>query len=283
MNYLDLFNNITDFARKSNDIKAMILFGSRCRSENVADEWSDYDLMFFVDNPDSFIYKDEWLEEIGNVKISFVQSIVPQNLERRIIFEDGTDVDFIFYDVKDSRKILENETILLWFSRGFNILVDKCNCEKLIKENKNLVVPNTLFTESDFNNLVQKFWFECIWAVKKLNRGELWASKFCIDSYLKNLIKTLLEQEAKIIFGVDCWHDGKFFDRWAFSIEGESLQNLPQSFGGYDKGSLCKALENTMDIFSKIAKNVYEKMKYPYLEDVENFARNQIELLLRKA
>ena len=38
-----------------------------------------------------------------------------------------------------------------------------------------------------------------------------------------------------------------------------------------------------MDIFSKIAKNVYEKMKYPYLEDVENFARNQIELLLRKA
>ncbi|MBQ5632491.1 MAG: aminoglycoside 6-adenylyltransferase, partial [Treponema sp.] len=128
MNYLDLFNNITDFARKSNDIKAMILFGSRCRSENVADEWSDYDLMFFVDNPDSFIYKDEWLEEIGNVKISFVQPIVPQNLERRIIFEDGTDVDFIFYDVKDSRKILENETILLWFSRGFNILVDKCNC-----------------------------------------------------------------------------------------------------------------------------------------------------------
>ena len=56
---IDLFNNITDFARKSNDIKAMILFGSRCRSENVADEWSDYDLMFFVDNPDSFIYKDE--------------------------------------------------------------------------------------------------------------------------------------------------------------------------------------------------------------------------------
>ena len=144
MNYLDLFNNITDFARKSNDIKAMILFGSRCRSENVADEWSDYDLMFFVDNPDSFIYKDEWLEEIGNVKISFVQPIVPQNLERRIIFEDGTDVDFIFYDVKDSRKILENETILLWFSRGFNILVDKCNCEKLIKEKTSLVIEKQM-------------------------------------------------------------------------------------------------------------------------------------------
>ena len=61
------------------------------------------------------------------------------------------------------------------------------------------------------------------------------------------------------------------------------MQNLPQAFGGYDKGSLCKALENTMDIFSKIAKNVYEKMNYSYLEDVEKFARNQIELLLRKA
>ena len=281
MNYLDLFNNIVDFARKTVDVKALILFGSRCRSENAADEWSDYDLMFFVDNPEDYIYKNEWLENIGNVKISFVEPIVPQNLERRIIFEDGTDVDFIFYDVKDSRKILENETIILWFSRGFNILVDKCNCEKLIKENKDLVVPNKIFDERDFNNLVQKFWFQCIWAVKKLNRGELWASKFCIDSYLKNLLKSLLEQEAKIIFGVDCWHDGKFFDRWAFSIEGESLQNLDKSFGGYDRGSLCKALEITMEIFSKIAKNIYAKMNYSYPIDVEEFARNRIELLLR--
>ena len=89
MNYLDLFNNIVDFARKTVDVKALILFGSRCRSENAADEWSDYDLMFFVDNPEDYIYKNEWLENIGNVKISFVEPIVPQNLERRIVFEDG--------------------------------------------------------------------------------------------------------------------------------------------------------------------------------------------------
>ncbi|MDF2543740.1 MAG: aadK [Herbinix sp.] len=137
MNSYDIImKKLVSFANETELIQAMILFGSRARQKNVADKYSDYDIIFLVKDVDYFLNTDQWLNQIEKYYISFQEPTAAYGQERRVCFNDAMDMDFLFYDVKRSERLAADNTIQSFFSRGYIMLVDKIDFTGAIERNK---------------------------------------------------------------------------------------------------------------------------------------------------
>lgn len=275
--YDSIMEKLVSFANKSELIQAMILFGSRARAKNSADQYSDYDIIFLVTDVDYFISTDEWLNQIEDYYISFLEPTAAFGQERRVFFSDARDMDFLFYDVKKADMLAADQTIQAFFSRGYNLLVDKIDFKAAIEKNKftdPAKARKIVFTEKEFINLANTFWFHSIWSVKKLLRGEIWAAKYCIDSYMKDLLRQMLEGYSQAVHrkDYDVWHDGRFFDNW---VDEDIKRQLRTAYGTYDAEDILRALNNTMHIFSEVSMKTASLLDYAYPTKAQTYALEQ--------
>ncbi|MGN0633248.1 MAG: aminoglycoside 6-adenylyltransferase [Oscillospiraceae bacterium] len=272
-----IFDRLIDFAEKSGEVRALVLFGSRARTNKICDEYSDYDILMFVNEPEKFLHSDGWLCEIAKPEISFIEQTFAGGMERRVYFSNALDMDFIIFSESEMSGVLSDDITQMCLSRGWKVIVDKCGCSEMMSEKMPADTGRKQLSESEFENTVSCFWFHTIWAYKKLMRGERWAAKMCIDAYLKTLLLSIAEYKAAADYGenADTWHDGRFFDEWADS---EILSQLDGAFGGYTDTSLITALKNTMDIFSKAARSAAQKLGFHYPEQAERFAYETLKL-----
>jgi aminoglycoside 6-adenylyltransferase len=279
--YDTIMEKLVSFANESELIQAMILFGSRAREKNVADKYSDYDIIFLVKDVNYFLNTDQWLNQIEKYYISFQEPTAAYGQERRVFFSDAMDMDFLFYDAEKSERLAADNTIQSFFSRGFMMLVDKIDFKGAIERNKPSEPTKeikTVFTEKEFINLTNTFWFHSIWAVKKILRGEIWSAKSCVDGYMKDLLRQLLECYSKALYSenFDVWHDGRFFDNW---VDDNIKQQLKISYGTYDAADILRALTNTMSIFSEVSRKTAVMLDYAYPKEAESYAVEQIKKL----
>jgi aminoglycoside 6-adenylyltransferase len=282
--YDTIMERILSYANESELIQAMILFGSRARVKNAADQYSDYDIIFLVKDVDYFLNTDQWLNQIEKYYISFQEPTAAYGQERRVFFSDAMDMDFLFYDSKKSESLAADNTIQSFFSRGFMILVDKIDFKGAIERNKpseSAKEIETVFTEKEFINLANTFWFHSIWSVKKVLRGELWSAKSCVDGYMKDLLRQLLEGYSKAVNNeLDVWHDGRFFDSW---IDDNVKKQLKTAYGTYDAEGIISALKNTMLIFSEVSGRTAALLDYSNPITAETYAIEQIEKLTSRS
>jgi aminoglycoside 6-adenylyltransferase len=250
--YDNIMKKLVSFANESELIQAMILFGSRARVENIADKYSDYDIIFLVKDVDYFLNTDQWLNQIEKYYISFQEPTAACGQERRVFFGDAMDMDFLFYDVIESERLATDRTIQLFFSRGYKILVDKIDFKGAIERNKPYEEIRTILSEKEFINLANTFWFHSIWSVKKILRGEIWSAKSCVDGYMKDLLRQMLEWYSKAVNSkvYDVWHDGRFLDNW---VDEAIKKQLKTAYGSYDSVDILRALTNTIHIFSEVS------------------------------
>lgn len=276
--YDSIMEKLLSYAIESELIQAMLLFGSRARVINVADKYSDYDIIFLVKDVDYFLITDQWLNQIEKYYISFQEPTVACGQERRVFFSDAMDVDFLFYDVKESERLVADSTIQSFFSRGYKILVDKINFKDVIERNKPFEKINTTFTEKEFINLVNTFWFHSIWSMKKILRGETWSAKKCVDGYMKDLLRQVIERYSIAVNNkeFDVWHDGRFLDNW---IDENIKKQLKTAYGTYDAVDIIRAMTNTMQIFGEISSKTAALLNYAYPKESETYAIEQVNKL----
>ena len=258
--YKDIVDKIIKYGEKSELVKAEVLIGSQSRQIDCADEYSDIDVMLFVSDIDFFINSDEWISSLGKYYISFVEKTVSGGMERRVIFENAMDADFIFLQADDFSRINELSEIV---SRSYKMLLDKDNFTDIIshvaQSDKSFSIPS----ESEIQNLISEFFFHVIWASKKVMRGEIWAAITCVDGYMKKLLLKMIEYHSHALHGTDydTWHNGKFIERWAEPWVVKEFQNIYARFSDKD---IMKALLNTMNLFQKIAIETMDKCDYEF-------------------
>ena len=96
-----------------------------------------------------------------------------------------------------------------------------------------------------------------------LLRGELWIAKSCCDSYLKQLLRQMLEWHTRVRQGahIDTWMQGRFLDEWA---DARAVAVLPTIFAHYDEADVWRALMATMKLFRWLALETAEVLGYAY-------------------
>ena len=95
-----IIQKIEKWAIPRSDIKLAMIVGSRARIDKPADQWSDLDVTLITTKPDRYFKDAEWLQEVGTLLVKYDFTNQKGDREWRVIFHDGTVVDFsiIKYD-----------------------------------------------------------------------------------------------------------------------------------------------------------------------------------------
>jgi aminoglycoside 6-adenylyltransferase len=297
--YEQLIARFVAWANTQTDIRAALIVGSRAREDRPADEWSDLDIILIVTEPERYLTKTDWLENIGNPWVTFTEKTgTGDEKERRVLFDGGLDVDFVLLPAKKIQalarllqarerfpKILsllprslsqEATQGIAAFSdiahRGVKVLVDKDGIAKFLLSAIVEASPPAPPTQDEFLNLVNDFWYHAVWTAKKLRRGELWTAKGCSDSYMKWWrLRQMIEwhARAKNSFEYDTWHGGRFLEKWA---DPRIVEGLRDAFAYYDEDDLWRGLLATMDLFRWVAIETAELLGHAYPSSADEHA-----------
>jgi aminoglycoside 6-adenylyltransferase len=150
----------------------------------------------------------------------------------------------------------------------------------LILENIENLNQIQILSKNDFVNIVNDFWFHCVWTAKKIMRGELLTAKSCLDIYMKQLLLIMIENYILLVSdNCDVWYRGRFIEKWA---ENWIIEKLKISYSKYDKQDMIETLYVNMELFSVLAKKVAGKQSFPYPGDAEAQSYNIVNRFLDK-
>jgi aminoglycoside 6-adenylyltransferase len=266
--YERLIANFVPWARGREEIRSAAVIGSRARGANhPADEFSDLDIILVATDPQPYIATGGWVEAMGAPWLAFVEGTPDGRLsERRVLFEGGLDVDFVFMAVGPVREMLKtgvDPDLADMIRRGARILVDKDGLAAQIITATPATQPPRAPSEADFLQVANDFWYHTLWTAKHLRRGELWWAKGCCDGYLKALLLRMLEWHARATQGPehDTWMRGRFLEEWA---DPRAVMELRQAFARYDTDEIWRALAATMDLFRWVSVEAAGRWGYAY-------------------
>lgn len=266
---------IAAWAAEEDGVRAAAVVGSQARSEVPADEWSDLDVVLFARDPDALLKREDWVQRFGRVRLTFLEpTAVGSQRERRVLFEDGLDVDFSVVPFE----VLDDPVAVSVAARGFRVLVDKDGALERRLAELPAAHPPAAPTQHDFDELTADFLYHVVWAARKLRRGEIFTAKLCVDGYLKWLLLKLLEWEARSRNPeLDTWHNGRFLERWA---NPEALEQLRNAYARYDETEVRHALWVTVDLFRQVAAETAERLGLAYPEDTDAFTTQMTRRIL---
>lgn len=275
MKYNAIIQNFLRYSKTCEEFRAAAIIGSRARTETPADEFSDLDITILSNNPDKHIDNTDWLAEIGEVHITFVESLPLGNgKERRVMFSNALDVDFAIVTASQAEAMFSSPDIISVFKKGFKILFDKDDLFSYLdfSSSEGEKLKKKLPSVKEVENTLQDFWYHCIWSMKKIQRGEIWTAKMCVDGYIKSLMLRMIEWDHQLNQTEikEIWHSGRFFEGW---VDQEIQEEMKSCFAHYDQQDIIQALKSSMDLFSALSKKVAEKLDIHYPQKAENFVR----------
>lgn len=288
------------WAAGRDDVRGAVLFGSRAREAPPADVWSDVDLLVSCTDPDPLLKGEDWLAELGEPKISFLEkNPVDRERERRVLFASGLDVDFSFIEARKLRLLhfssgrlrallprsLRREAgagaraLATIFRPGYRILVDKDGRlgKAIDRALERWPAAHAPSPRRSLQEISSDFWYHAVWCAKKLCRGELWMAKGCCDGYMKERVIevfSLGRGERPGLIPV------RFVDK---ALEEETAALLKASFASYDPAGVARGLGATMDLFSNLSRDAARRLALELAEGEEEFARAQVAELLSSA
>lgn len=244
----DLELIVTRWAQRRADVHALVLVGSRARTHEPADTWSDHDFIVVVDDDATFLASADWVAEVGTWLLSFVEPAAAGGIhERRVLFADGADADFAFVSLAQLDDVSGRPDVPNVFARGFRVLVD----EGVLGD-----LPTTpVATEEDLSALAHEFWYRAIWTARKLRRGELHVAIQGCNCAMRAVLERALRVDA-LAAGRDAWHDGRFLERWA---DPAWLARMPQTIAEEDPAKAAKAIHAASDLFSDVCAALRER------------------------
>jgi len=284
-----MIDKIQSFVTKYPCILSAVIIGSQARVKKPADEYSDIDIILISDDSDYLIHSVEWIHEIGDFDINFLEDTLAGAKERRVIFANNVDVDFIILSVDsvlspDKSVCILPDYALSIFKSGFIFLKDQIGFEKYLlesitKSDDELIESATSFiSQTEFDNMCNDFYYHCVWTAKKIARGELLTAKNCLDRYMKDILVRVIELIEKTD-GKNTWYDGRFIETWA---ESDILDKLSNCYALYDELSLVHTLLDNIDLFSSLLNQLAQKHLYTYNSNIEKKALQFIGEVFRK-
>jgi aminoglycoside 6-adenylyltransferase len=278
------------WAQAQPDIRAAFVIGSRARTDHPADEWSDLDIMVITTRPQRYLTRHDWLKNIGDYWLTFLEPTpTGGGIERRVLFDGARDVDFAVFLYDRFRQaarflpLLRRFPLLFRllpkamaqriredlaaaaniFGRGARVLVDKEGLTAKLPLVLAEAQPYRPPTLDEFGNAVNDFWYHAVWTAKRLRRGELWWAKLCCDGPMGQLLLRMIEWQAHAMKGpdYDTWQLGRFLEEWA---DPRALAGLRDAFAHYDEDDIWRALLASMNLFRWLAIETAERLGYPY-------------------
>lgn len=253
-----LLKTILQWAKDRQDVRTMILLGSRAQKRSSTDRLSDIDLCLFVSAPDRFLESPAWLTVFAPVWLhSAVQDMAWNGW--KVIYENGVMVEFGVYPL-DALTEMQNE-LPPAFEPGYKILLDKDKQARKLPKPRGQYSPPNKPTPDEFQKTFTDFWVEAYHVAKYLWRTDLWQAKHH-DWALKQHLLTMLGWYAVTCRGQSNFttYHGKHLNGW---VDPELYISLMSIFGRFYPADSWRALDETILHFTRLAAEVAEALAFP--------------------
>jgi aminoglycoside 6-adenylyltransferase len=282
--YSQLEQRFVEWTLTQSAIQAVIVIGSRARSDHPADEWSDLDLVVFTVDTTAYLNDAMWLEAFGHVRVAVSSSFGKSDREWLALYNDGSKLDVAFLSIGPTttptlQEMLDAFPYPVVLQHGVRVLLDKTGAPAELRVPK-IAAPQPP-TQAAFTALINRMLLDALKTAKFIRRNDLWRAKQMCDGDLKQQLLVMLEWHAMTGgHNRDVWYDGRFLDEWA---DLKTLAALPDTFAAYHVADLQRALLATLDLFRRLAQEVAAQLGYAYPVETHRFVAGQIQSILRGA
>lgn len=263
MNDRHIKNKILNFAEKDERIRAVLLNGSRVNSNIKPDKYQDFDLLFIVNDIQSFIADQDWTSFIGKI---LIQQLPDQMLlgadpdEDRVtfaylmIFEDENRVDLTLFPKDKFNSHFKNDSLTeVWIDKDrlFSSIIPAND------RDYHIFKP----TERMFMETCNEFWWVCTYVAKGLARKEILYAKDMMETVVRPMFMNLIAWHigAKKQFQVAFGKSGKFAEK---HLDPKLYQNILQTYADASVHNNWSALVQMMTIFKDLQKELATRFQY---------------------
>jgi aminoglycoside 6-adenylyltransferase len=253
-----------EWAKTQDDFRAAFIVGSQARHDHPADQFSDLDIILFVNDVESRYQDESWLQEIAPLWLSQMGHTINGEPERLVLFAGGFQVDFVFHPVEilpQFQQMVAAGNLPDTIQRGTRILFDKDGLLPVLPKSIR-IPPAPQPTEMEFRQTLDSFWFNAVYCAKQLKRGELWLFQNGSGGMIWPLLR-MVEWQARAVHGwdFDTWHAGKFIAEWADPQTFTALQGV---FAHMQSDDSWRALQSRMSLMNDTAQKLAAALDYSY-------------------
>lgn len=250
-----LIKSISNWAKDQEDIRALVLIGSRTR-KGKPDRLTRIGLTLFTPNPEKYIEQKDWFQDFGPVWLTVTKQEdgIPS---REVIYEEGLETEF---KILPSDDLQDMQDRLPWFfQRGYKVLVDKDKQARKLPKPIGQFTPQEAPTPDLFHTTIKQFWFDAFQAAKYIWRGELWRVKH-FDWSLKQHLLQMMVWHAVVCREITDFtlYQGKHLQDWT---DPETYIRLMSVFGRFYPADSWRALDETIKRFSELSEEIATKLE----------------------
>lgn len=268
----EIIHKLIAWAEKRPDVRAAILNSSRTVPNAPVDPFSDYDIIYVVEDVHPYFDDRAALAEFGPVLTLFHDPIHVddgfENFGNITQYESGLKIDFSFQPVAWLKWVVSLPELPEDLQLGYTVLLDKDGLAAGLKPPTHLAYIPKPPTERQYQDLVEEFLAETAYVAKNLWRGDLIPMKYNLDYVMKfHCLRTMIDWRWEI----DCgWSQktGAYGKGLKKRAQPEVWQALEQTYVGAGWAENWKALFCTIALFRQVAVEVGAGLGYAYPESM---------------
>ncbi len=260
---------IINIAKGDENIRAVLMTGSRANPDCAADLYQDFDIVYFVRDVKPYWDNMAWIEEkFGKPSVvhkpESMQLIPPDEDGAYIylmIFPDGNRIDL---QITPDPYLDDGEPAV--------VLLDKDNYLPEIKVKKDfwyIKKPE----QKTFTDCCNEFHWCLNNVAKEIARDELSYAMEQLNHYVRDMLILMLEWYVGINynFSVSAGKKGKYFKKL---LPAELYRRFQKTYSDADYGHMWEAAFEMLYLFGEAARKVAEHFRFSYDEDEEKGIEN---------
>lgn len=259
-----VLEQLLSYAGEQRGVRAVLQNGSRVNPNVKKDPFCDYDIIYIVEEPESFLHDREWIGTFGELLM------LQQNTIREhgsvwyiflMLFQDGVRIDLSFMTLSDYRGLPRDSLTM--------ILLDKDSVLPPVPEPSEESYYTARPTREQFESALNDLFWCSTNVAKGLWRKELPYAKYMLDVVVRENLLRLLTWYAgsEGHWKVNAGKAGK----WLESLLPASLwEPFVRTYAGADYGQIWDALLDTCRLARTVGMELAGRLGYPYpMEDDE--------------
>jgi aminoglycoside 6-adenylyltransferase len=286
-NEQEILNLIMTFAHDDDDIRAVVMNGSRANPNARKDIFQDFDIACLVKDLAPYVRNDRIPSHFGEILIlqepDNMQAPPPEgngHYAYLMQFMDGSRIDLSFHSPEKWKSVTDDSLTV--------VLLDKDNCLGKIPPASDIDYLPKPPTEKQFQDCCNEFWWVGPYVAKGLWRGELTYAKDMMDVAVREQLMKMLAW----YFGIKTGFKkaaGKLGKYIKADIELEIWVELGRTYSDANFENIWESLFTMGSLFRRLAKVVASSFgfQYPqqdddnvsaYLRHIENLPKDSTEI-----
>ena len=272
MTYEEMYELILKTVREDERIRALTMEGSSVTPGAVHDEFSDFDVTFFVSDIREFTSDKDYMKRFGDILImqtpdDYYAAPYDYNGKEKYAFltqyKDGNRIDLTLIDVSDIGE-------QVYFSEPRTVLINKDNYKELTDITSKEIFFIKKPGEFEFFNTVNEFRWISNYVTKGLCRHEFYYAKRMMEQYMMNMFMKMLNWKVGIDndFQVTTGGCSKYLKNYLTEEEMIRFQGI---FANGEYEDMWDKLFLMYDYFEELSIYVAERLQFALdLEESKN-------------